>query len=55
MDGRSQFKPRQHHPFGSGLTMAEIELDLSPKCEFNFGVAIGMTGSTDPMVARMIL
>ena len=55
MHGRRQLKPYQHYLFGSRSVMAEIELDLSPKCEFNFGVAIGMTGSTDPLVVKMIL
>lgn len=32
-----------------------IDLDLSPAWEFNFGVGIGFTGSTDHLIIKMIL
>jgi hypothetical protein len=32
-----------------------IDLNLSPKWEFNFGVGVGMTRSTDHLIAKMIL
>ncbi|HWT67454.1 MAG TPA: hypothetical protein VN151_15180, partial [Terracidiphilus sp.] len=32
-----------------------IDLDLSPKWEFNFGVGVGATASTDHWIAKMIL
>ena len=32
-----------------------IDLDLGPEWEFNFGVGIGFTGSTDHMIIKMIL
>ncbi|HEY6274640.1 MAG TPA: hypothetical protein VIX19_21865 [Terriglobales bacterium] len=32
-----------------------IDLDLGPKWEFNFGVGVGVTRSTDHMIAKMIL
>ena len=32
-----------------------IDLNLSPKWEFNFGVGVGMTRSTDHMIVKMIL
>jgi hypothetical protein len=32
-----------------------IDLNLSPKWEFNFGVGVGMTRSTDHLLVKMIL
>jgi hypothetical protein len=32
-----------------------IDLDLSPKWEFNFGVGVGVTSSTDHLLAKMIV
>ena len=32
-----------------------IDLNLSPKWEFNFGVGVGVTRSTDHLIAKMIL
>jgi hypothetical protein len=32
-----------------------IDLDLSPDWEFNFGVGVGMTHSTDHLLIKMIL
>ncbi len=32
-----------------------IDLNLGPKWEFNFGVGVGMTRSTDHLLAKMIL
>jgi hypothetical protein len=32
-----------------------IDLNLSPKWEINFGVGVGLTRSTDHLIAKMIL
>jgi len=32
-----------------------IDLNLSPKWEVNFGLGVGLTGSTDHLIAKMIL
>jgi len=32
-----------------------VDLDLGPEWEFNFGVGIGMTGSTDHLIVKFIL
>jgi hypothetical protein len=32
-----------------------IDLDLGPQWEFNFGVGVGMTGSTDHLIVKCIL
>jgi hypothetical protein len=32
-----------------------IDLNLSPKWEVNFGVGVGVTRSTDRLIAKMIL
>jgi len=32
-----------------------IDLNVSPKWEFNFGVGIGMTRSTDHLILKMII
>ena len=32
-----------------------IDLNVSPKWEFNFGVGIGLTGSTDHLILKMII
>lgn len=32
-----------------------IDLNLSPKWEFNFGVGVGVTGATDHLLVKMIL
>lgn len=34
---------------------AVTDLNLSPKWEFNFGVGVGLTGSTDHLIVKMIL
>jgi hypothetical protein len=45
------FSPHlQEHDF-----FPDIDLNLSPDWEFNFGVGIGATGSTDHLVIKMIL
>jgi hypothetical protein len=42
-------KDQQHQFFPA------VDLDLGPKWEFNFGVGVGVTGSTDHLIAKMIL
>jgi hypothetical protein len=32
-----------------------IDLNVSPDWEFNFGVGVGMTGSTDHLIVKMII
>ena len=32
-----------------------IDLDVSPKWEFNFGVGVGMTGGSDHLIVKMII
>jgi len=32
-----------------------IDLNLSPKWEVNFGLGVALTGSTDHLIAKMIL
>jgi hypothetical protein len=32
-----------------------IDLNVSPKWEFNFGVGVGLTGSTEHLIVKMIL
>ena len=32
-----------------------IDLDLSPRWEFNFGVGVGITSVTDHLLAKMIV
>jgi len=32
-----------------------IDLSLSPKWEINFGIGVGLTRSTDHLIAKMIL
>jgi hypothetical protein len=32
-----------------------VDLNLSPKWEINFGLGVGLTGSTDHLIAKMIL
>jgi hypothetical protein len=48
----SRFDPKreqQHQIFPA------IDLNVSPKWEFNFGVGIGLTGSTDHLILKMII
>ncbi len=48
----SHFEPKreqQHQIFPA------IDLNLSPKWEFNFGVGIGLTGTTDHLILKMII
>jgi len=48
----SRFDPKskqQHQIFPA------IDLNVSPKWEFNFGVGIGMTPSTDHLIFKMII
>src|SRR5713101_2539328 len=47
--GFDQLKDQQQQIFPS------IDLDLGPKWEFNFGVGVGMTGSTDHLIIKCIL
>jgi hypothetical protein len=35
--------------------MPAIDIDFGPQWEFNFGVGIGVTGSTDHMIVKMII
>jgi len=48
----SGFDPKreQHHQI-----FPAIDLNVSPKWEFNFGVGIGLTGSTDHLILKMII
>jgi hypothetical protein len=32
-----------------------IDLNLSPKWEYNFGVGVGVTQGTDPLIVKMII
>jgi hypothetical protein len=32
-----------------------VDLDFGPQWEFNFGVGVGFTGSTDHLIVKMIL
>ncbi|PYS68289.1 MAG: hypothetical protein DMF73_17160, partial [Acidobacteria bacterium] len=48
----SGFDPRreqQHQIFPA------IDLNVSPEWEFNFGIGIGLTGSTDHLILKMII
>jgi hypothetical protein len=47
--GFPPLKDQQHQLFPT------IDLNLSPKWEFNFGVGFGMTSSTDHLILKMIL
>jgi hypothetical protein len=40
----------QEHQF-----VPAIDLNLSPKWEFNFGVGVGVTSSTDHLLVKMII
>jgi hypothetical protein len=37
------------------MIVPAIDLDLSPRWEFNFGVGVGVTGATDHLLVKMIL
>lgn len=37
------------------MIVPAIDLDLSPRWEFNFGVGVGVTGGTDHLLVKMIL
>jgi len=41
---------QQHHQI-----LPAIDLNLSPKWEVNFGLGVALTGSTDHLIAKMIL
>ena len=45
----SPISQQQHQIFPA------IDLNLSPKWEVNFGLGVGLTGSTDHLIAKMIL
>jgi len=45
----SRFADQQHQ------IIPVIDLNLSPKWEFNFGVGVGLNGSTDDLIAKLIL
>jgi Putative MetA-pathway of phenol degradation len=47
--GFDPLKDQQHQLFPT------IDLNLSPKWEFNFGVGFGLTSSTDHLIVKMIL
>ena len=47
--GFDPLKDQQHQLF------PVIDLNLSPKWEFNFGVGFGLTSSTDHLIVKMIL
>ncbi|HTG58657.1 MAG TPA: transporter, partial [Terriglobia bacterium] len=47
--GFDPLKDQQHQIFPT------IDLNLSPKWEFNFGVGFGLTSSTDHLIVKMIL
>jgi hypothetical protein len=47
--GFDPLKSQQHQLF------PVIDLNLSPKWEFNFGVGFGLTSSTDHLIVKMIL
>ena len=47
--GFDPLKNQQHQIFPT------IDLNLSPKWEFNFGVGFGLTSSTDHLIVKMIL
>src|SRR5271167_533801 len=47
--GFDPLKNQQHQLFPT------IDLNLSPKWEFNFGVGFGLTSSTDHLIIKMIL
>lgn len=49
LSGFDRFKEQQHQLF------PVIDLNLSPAWEFNFGVGIGLTPSTDSLIVKMIL
>jgi hypothetical protein len=42
--------PRQQHQL-----FPVVDLDLAPNWELNFGIGVGLTGSTDHLIAKMIL
>jgi len=45
----SRFADQQHQ------IIPVIDLNLSPKWEFNFGVGVGLNGSTDDLIAKLIV
>jgi hypothetical protein len=47
--GFDPFREQQHQFFPS------IDLNVSPRWEFNFGVGVGVTGSTDHLILKMIV
>jgi Putative MetA-pathway of phenol degradation len=47
--GFDPLKDQQHQLFPT------IDLNISPKWEFNFGVGFGLTSSTDHLIVKMIL
>jgi len=49
LSGFDPKREQQHQVFPA------IDLNVSPKWEFNFGVGIGLTGSTDHLILKMII
>jgi len=49
LNGFDPLKDQQQQFFPS------IDLDLGPQWEFNFGVGVGVTGSTDHLIIKCIL
>ena len=47
--GFDPFRDQQHQIFPS------IDLNVSPKWEFNLGVGVGITRSTDHLIVKMIV
>src|SRR5438105_9512740 len=49
LSGFDPKREQQHQIFPT------IDLNISPKWEFNFGVGIGLTRSTDHLILKMII
>jgi hypothetical protein len=49
VSGFDRWKEQQHQIF------PVVDLNLGPKWEFNFGVGVGLTPSTDRLIVKMIL
>ncbi len=49
LNGLDPLREQQHQLF------SVVDLDLGPRWEFNFGVGVGLTRSTDPLIVKLIL